>query len=47
MNGETMLGDKCPLMERDEQDVVDNKDVNFINNNHKKEFKFWYQEKND
>lgn len=40
-----MLGDKCPPIHRSESSVVDDKDVNFINNNHKKEFEFWLKEK--
>ena len=40
-----MIGPKCPVLERDEQDVIDNKEVKYINNNHKNEFKFWLREK--
>lgn len=40
-----MIGPKCPVLERDEQNVINNKDIYFINNNHKSEFEFWLREK--
>ncbi len=42
-----MIGDKCPVIERDEGSVIDNKDIDFINNKCKKEFEFWCREKDD
>ena len=42
-----MIGDKCPSIHRSESSVVDDKDIDFINNNHKKEFIEWCREKDD
>ena len=42
-----MIGDKCPILERDESSVVDDKDIGFINNERKREFEFWCREKDD
>ena len=40
-----MLGPKCPRLERDEDITIQDKDIDFINNNRKKEFSFWLKEK--
>ena len=42
-----MIGPNCPALERDESDVIDNKDIVYINTKHKKEFEFWCREKDD
>lgn len=42
-----MVDFKCPIIERDEGKIVDDKDVRFINNERKKEFAFWCREKLD
>lgn len=42
-----MIGPNCPPIYPDENDIIDNKDVVFINTNHKKEFEFWLREKSD
>lgn len=45
--GLNMIGPNCPIIERDEKSVIKNKDIVFINTNHKKEFEFWCHEKDD
>jgi len=42
-----MIGPNCPIVERDESKVSNDKDVYFINNERKKEFEFWCREKDD
>ena len=42
-----MIGPNCPRIHPDENSVIDNKDIAFINNSYKKEFEFWLREKDD
>ena len=42
-----MIGNKCPVLERNESSVINDKDIDFINNKHKREFEFWCCEKDD
>ena len=42
-----MIGPNCPPIYPNESDVIDNKDIAFINTNHKKEFIEWCREKDD
>lgn len=42
-----MLGPNCPVIERDEGRLINDKDIRFINNERKKEFEFWCREKRD
>ena len=42
-----MNGPNCPVIERDESNVIRDNDIRFINSYRKSEFKFWCREKND
>jgi len=40
-----MIGPKCPVIERDESNVINDNDIDFINNDNKRKFEFWLREK--
>lgn len=42
-----MIDNECFILERDESRVIDDKDIIYINTNHRKEFEFWLREKDD
>ena len=42
-----MIGPNCPRIHTDENSVIDDKDIIYINTNHKKEFLEWCREKDD
>ena len=42
-----MIGPNCPPIYPDENSVIDNKDIAYINTNYKKEFLEWCREKDD